>query len=136
MANKKPLKLVAVLEEKRPAIESALADAEQELAELNDRRAELEAVIARARSVLADDVPAAAMLPERRRTLHEAMALVLREQQNRWMTVHELADAVNRRALYEKRDRSAVDPSQIHARANKYPHIFEKNGSSVRLRSS
>jgi hypothetical protein len=41
------------------------------------------------------------------------------EKHNRWMTVHEPADAINERKLYEKRDRSPVEPSQIHARANK-----------------
>jgi len=124
--------LVEVLEETRPAIERALAEAEVELAELNDRRAELEVLIARARSVLADGQPLAQPAPARRLTLHEAMERVLDEQQNRWMTVHELADAINERKLYEKRDRSAVEPSQIHARASKYPGHFEKDGSRVR----
>jgi hypothetical protein len=124
--------LVKVLEETRPAIERALAEAERELAELNDRRAELEGLIGRARSVLADDQPPAAQTPRQRLTLHEAMERVLDEQRNRWMTVHEIADAINEQKLYEKRDRSPVEPSQIHARANKYPSHFEKDGTRVR----
>jgi hypothetical protein len=124
--------LVKVLEETRPAIESALAEAEGELAELNERRAELEALIARARSVLADDREQTPRAPGQRLTLHEAMERVLDEHPTRWMSVHELADAINQRKLYEKRDRSPVEPSQIHARANKYPARFEKDGPRVR----
>jgi hypothetical protein len=52
------------------------------------------------------------------------------------MTVRELADEVNRRALYEKRDRSPVEPNQIHARAKNYSALFEKEGPRVRLRST
>src|ERR1700683_162894 len=132
MPRKTAPSLVKVLEETRPAIEGALAEAEQELAELNDRRAELEGLIARARPVLTDDQEPTHIAPAQRLTLHEAMELVLGEQRNRWMTVHELADAINERALYEKRDRSAVEPSQIHARANKYPSRFDKDGPRVR----
>jgi hypothetical protein len=132
MPRKTAPSLVKVLEETRPAIEGALAEAEQELAELNDRRAELEGLIARARSVLTGDQEPTRSAPAQRLTLHEAMEFVLDEQDNRWMTVHELADTINERALYEKRDRSAVEPSQIHARANKYPSRFEKDGPRVR----
>ncbi len=48
-------KLAGLLEDTRPAVESALADAEQELARLNARRRRLEALITRARAVIADD---------------------------------------------------------------------------------
>lgn len=82
--------------------------------------------------VLADDQEAAPRAPSQRLTLHEAMELVLDEQCNRWMTVRELADTINDRAIYEKRDRSAVEPSQMHARPNKYPSRFEKDGPRVR----
>jgi hypothetical protein len=132
MPRKTASSLVKVLEETRPAIETALAEAEQELVELNDRRTELEGLIARARSVLTDDQEQTPSAPAQRLTLHAAMEHVLDEQHNRWMTVHELADAINQRRLYEKRDRSPVEPSQIHARANKYPSRFEKDGPRVR----
>jgi hypothetical protein len=124
--------LVKVLEETRPAIEAALIESEQELAELNARRSELERLIARARSVLNDEPPQTAAAPPQRLTLHEAMEQVLDDHANRWMTVHELADEVNERGLYEKRDRSPIEPSQIHARANKYDDRFEKDGPRVR----
>jgi hypothetical protein len=93
-------------------------------------------LIARARAALGDDRPKLAPPPHQRLTLHEAMELVLDENAGGWMTVHELASAINERHLYEKRDRSAVDPSQIHARANKYPSHFDKDGPRLRLPQS
>lgn len=132
MTPRKPASsLVKILEDTRPAIERGLRDAEVELTDLNDRRAELEALIARARSVLADE-PKTPQRPAQRLTLHEAMERVLDEHHNQWMTVQELADAINEQQLYEKRDRTPVDPSQVHARANKYPTRFEKDGPRVR----
>ena len=47
------------------------------------------------------------------------------------MRVRELVDEINRCDLYEKRDRTPVDPSQIHARANKYPGMLVKNGPNI-----
>jgi hypothetical protein len=122
-----------VLEQNRPAIEAGLAEAERELAELDARREELMALISRARAALGETPPAPSKSVVERLTLHEAMELVLRENTNEWMTVRELADAINERGLYEKRDGSLVDPSQIHARANKYQAMFEKDGRRLRL---
>lgn len=129
---KQPTSLGRVLEETRPAIERGLAEAEEELDELNGRRAELEALIGRARLLLADQAPTEAARTGERLTLHAAMERVLDENENRWMTVHEIADVINERQLYEKRDRSPVEPSQIHARAGKYHGAFEKAGPRVR----
>ena len=49
------------------------------------------------------------------------------------LTVRRLADTISVGRLYEKRDGSLVDPSQIHARANKYHTMFEKDGRRLRL---
>jgi hypothetical protein len=77
------------LEQNRPAIEAGLLDAEQELADLDARRAELVGLICPARAALGE-LPSAAIKPAAERlTLHEAMALVLRENENEWMTVRE-----------------------------------------------
>lgn len=131
-----------ILAETRAPIEAALAEAQLELEELNARRGELEELISRAQTMLgaldtaSPPAPASPTIgPTVRLTLHEAMRLVLAEHGNTWMTVHELADEINRRSLYEKRDHSLLDPSQIHARANKYPSMFEKEGPRVRLKS-
>jgi hypothetical protein len=50
------------------------------------------------------------------------------------MTVQELTQAVNDRALYSMRDGSRVEVNQVHARTNNYKDVFEKDGSKVRLR--
>jgi hypothetical protein len=128
--------LSKILEDSRPAIQAGLEQAEQELAELDARRQELALLIARARAALGDAPPTPPPLAGERLTLHKAIEVVLTERDNQWMTVHELAAEINERQLYTKRDRSDVDPSQIHARTNKYPHMFEKNGPNIRLRQA
>ena len=129
-------RLDEALEGARPAIEAALAEAEGELAVLLARQRELEALIARARAALGDGTALASTSQEGRLTLHEAIARILRENDNNWMTVTEVAMAVNERGLYKKRDGSRVEPNQIHARAKNYASLFEKKGSQVRLRDA
>jgi len=51
------------------------------------------------------------------------------------MIVRELADEVNARGLYRKRDGSPIEPNEIHARAKNYASIFEKKGPRIRLRA-
>jgi HB1, ASXL, restriction endonuclease HTH domain len=114
------------------AIEEGLADARAELETVRVREAELEALIARGEAALGiaiGDIP-----EERRLTLHAALEQILRENDNRWMTVQELADEVNRRGIYHKKDGSAVEPNQVHARTKNYDRLFEKEGPRVRLR--
>lgn len=67
-------------------------------------------------------------------TLHEEIADILRERGNEWITTQELADAVNERARYRKRDGSTVTAFQIHGRTRNYGQLFERDGSQVRLR--
>jgi len=50
------------------------------------------------------------------------------------MTTQEIADVVNERDRYRKRDGSAVTARQIHGRIRKYGQLFESEGSQVRLR--
>ena len=110
-----------------------MAEAERELADLDARRAQLVSLIARARAALGSGVQAAQPSPAGRLTLHHAMQLVLTERGNAWTSVHELAREIASRRLYERRDHTAADPSQVQARANKYPQLFEKDGANVRL---
>lgn len=49
------------------------------------------------------------------------------------MTTREIADALNKNKWYEKKDRSIIDPFQIHGRTKNYPHMFEQNGSTISL---
>jgi hypothetical protein len=67
--------------------------------------------------------------------LHEAIAQVLKEH-NRSMTARELADEINRRKLYIKKDKSLIKTSQIHARVKNYPHLLRKNKSLISLQEA
>lgn len=122
----------------RPDLEAGLAEAESELAVLDDRRRELLALIAQGRAALGLPPTQDPELPSTGRppTLHEAIRQVLRERGNEWTTARELADAINSRRLYRKRDSTDVEVNQIHARCNNYPDLFEKNDSLIRERSS
>jgi hypothetical protein len=119
------------LERSRHMIQEALTAARQELEAVHARQSELEEQIGRAETALGNgpsEVDESEGL-----TLHEALARVLRENDNVWMSVRELADAVNGRGLYRKRDGSPVEVNQVHARANNYGAMFEKNGGRIRL---
>lgn len=70
------------LEQSRPAIEVGLADAERELAELEARRQEVLALIARGRAALGESPLTVSKPGPERLTLHEAMQLLLRQNEN------------------------------------------------------
>ena len=59
-------------------------------------------------------------------TLHEAIASVL-ESHNRPLSANELADEINSRRLNVRKDGALLRSGQIHARVNKYPHLFIKD---------
>lgn len=123
--------LKRALRSRQLEIEAGLVEARNELATLEARAEELRALIVKAERALGQD----SLIPEGegRMTLHAALELVLKENDNRWMHVGELADAVNTRGLYRKRDGSTVEPNQVHARTKNYSSIFEKNGPQIRL---
>lgn len=66
-------------------------------------------------------------------TLHEEIRDILESQGNQWMTTSDLASRVNVRGRYRKRDGSAVSRFQIHGRTRNNSHLFERNGSRVRV---
>ena len=119
------------LDRSRAMIGAALAQARAELADLDARREALQDLIAQGEAALGG---APRPAPEAM-TLHEALAQILRENGNEAMTARALADAVNDRGLYRKRDGSPVEVNQIHARTNNYQDLFEKDGSQIRLRA-
>jgi HB1, ASXL, restriction endonuclease HTH domain len=131
--------LAAALEGARPELEAGLAEAEAELRELERRKAELLVLVARARAALGVAAGGARApagpAPERPPTLHDALARVLREHGNEWMTARELTDEVNARGLYARRDGSPVEANEVHARTKSYAELFEKEGSLIRLRA-
>jgi len=66
-------------------------------------------------------------------TLHEAIEQVLKEH-SRPMTARELADEINRRKLYIKKNESLIEAAQIHARVNKRPQLFDKKDGLIFLK--
>ena len=130
-------RLKRALDGVREELEAGLAEAEGELMQLDERRAELITLIAQGRAALGlDAVLLTATGPAMDRlTLHEALAQVLRERANAWAKARELADEVNARRLYVRRDGRAVEVNQVHARVKNYPQLFEKDGPNIRLRA-
>ncbi|MHC4068509.1 MAG: HTH domain-containing protein [Planctomycetota bacterium] len=59
--------------------------------------------------------------------LHEAIVKVLRENKSE-MTIQEIADEINEKKLYKKKDGGVVK-----LRPKKRPQLFTVNGSSVGL---
>lgn len=59
-----------------------------------------------------------------RRTLHEAMQIVLSERPNLSATTSELSEEIARRGLYVRGDGASPKAQQINARARKHPDLF------------
>jgi hypothetical protein len=66
-------------------------------------------------------------------TLHEELVAILRERGTA-MSTKELAAEVNRRGRYRKRDGTPITDYQVHGRTKNYPKLFERDGTTVRLR--
>ena len=65
-------------------------------------------------------------------TLHEAIAQVLQEHNNRPLTAREIADAIASRRLYLRRkDGQTPPPNQVSSRIRRYPSFFLRD-STVR----
>jgi hypothetical protein len=77
----------------------------------------------------------ASLTPTERVKLHEEIADILRSSRNdEWMTTAEIAAIVNERGRYRKQNGTAVTNFQVHGRTRKYLHLFERQGSRVRLK--
>ncbi len=66
--------------------------------------------------------------------LQDEIKEILREQRGD-MSTRALADAIQHRGRYRRRNGTAVTPSQVAARVSRYPQLFERHGSQVRLKS-
>ena len=64
--------------------------------------------------------------------LHEAIIQVLNEKIHE-MGTQEIADEINSRRLYTKKDGTDVTAFQIHGRTKNYPKLFRRTGSMVGL---
>lgn len=63
--------------------------------------------------------------------LHEEIQAILMANNNNWMTTQVIADEVNRRGKYKRKDGDEVPAFQIHLRTMKkekggYAHLFEQ----------
>ena len=72
--------------------------------------------------------------------LHEAIAIMLLSKELRTSTIGEIALEINKRSLYQRKDRSDVPPYQIMQRTKlcngHYHHLFEWiEPNKVRLRN-
>ena len=68
--------------------------------------------------------------------LHAEIEDILKGHDQEWLKTSEIAELVNQRGRYRKRDGSDVTDYQIHGRTKNYSHIFEKDGSHIRLRAN
>lgn len=67
--------------------------------------------------------------------LHEEIVDILQEHKEEWLTTKKISELVNKRGRYRKKDGSAVTAFQIHGRTKNYPHLFDRDGSRVRLKN-
>jgi hypothetical protein len=122
------------LERGRQMIREALTEARAELDELRRRESVLERQIAEAEAALGEPETPVETVDGESLTLHEALVRLLREAGGEGRTPRELADLVNDRGLYQRRDGSPVQANQVQARINNYDRLFDRDGAKVRLR--
>lgn len=68
--------------------------------------------------------------------LHEAMEIVLEEQDDKQLHAADLADIIFNRGLYRKKDGTKAMANQIRARCEKYPNLFTSaEGNIIILRA-
>jgi hypothetical protein len=69
-------------------------------------------------------------------TLHAEVAEILRDSTATWMPTAAIADLVNARRRYSKKDGSPVTPFQIHGRTRQYPTSSNEKAHEPRSPSS
>ncbi len=67
-------------------------------------------------------------------TLHAELAAILHDAGNAWLSVTELTTSVNERGRYRTRLGAPVARLSVDMRTRRYSELFERRGSSVRLR--
>ena len=65
--------------------------------------------------------------------LHEAIAQVLRDN-NKSMTMIDLAEEINHKKLYRRKDGKDIEPGQISARVSNHPELFVSVEGEIRLK--
>jgi hypothetical protein len=71
-----------------------------------------------------------------KKTLHEAIVVVLKDSENEWMELEAIASAVNERKLYVQKNEQPVTADQVRARTltQAYRQQFEQDETKIRLR--
>lgn len=71
-----------------------------------------------------------------KKTLHEAILVVLKEADNEWMELEAIANAVNERQLYVQKNGQPVTADQVRARTltQSYRQQFDVDETKIRLR--
>jgi hypothetical protein len=66
-------------------------------------------------------------------TLHEAMKVVIAESPLGMLRAGDIATEIQRRGLYRMQNGRPVEAQQIRARVGHYPHLFEREGTFIKL---
>ncbi|QCW51001.1 hypothetical protein FE634_12420 [Nocardioides dongxiaopingii] len=66
--------------------------------------------------------------------LHEAMVEVLKSDPTGMSRAVHIAAAINERGLYRMQDGRPVEGQQVTARVGRYPHLFDREGTFIKLR--
>jgi len=71
-----------------------------------------------------------------KKTLHEAILVVLKDADNEWMELEAIANAVNERQLYVQKNGQPVTADQVRARTltQSYRQQFDVDETKIRLR--
>jgi len=118
------------LEEYRRRVAGALERSQEELSRILLHKRDLEEEIEEAQRILG--LPQATT-PEPAR-LHDTMKQVLASNGNQWLEVKDICNRVNGDRLYVRADDEPVTRDQISARADRCSHLFERQGTRIRLR--
>lgn len=82
---------------------------------------------------LADELEGGA-IPTERMKLHDAMVEVLKSDPTGMSRAVHIAAAINERGLYRMQDGRPVEGQQVTARVGRYPHLFEREGTFIKLK--
>ena len=71
-----------------------------------------------------------------KKTLNEAIVVVLKDANNEWTEIEAIANAVNERKLYISKNGQPVTADQVRARTltQAYKQQFEQDETKIRLR--
>ena len=115
----------------RNDVEGALSGLKVKRESLQAKLREVEAEISLAEEWLGDLHKARPAGPL---TLQDAMALVLSENGNEGMRPQRLAEIINERRLYRRRDEGPVEANGIQARVSNYREMFSRVDGLIYLK--